>query len=151
MKKFVTLLAIAAFSFGVSAISFAQDAGPQGGRIQNKSDRKPGAGVRLMVKFQKDVLDGLNLSDDQKKKIDDLNKSIADQVKAIQDSNKGTEGNKNIGAQRRKVMQDYSKNLQDILTPDQWRSYREQMLTKMKEARERREARQGSTSSGGKG
>src|SRR3954471_24719028 len=111
MKKLLALVAIATMTLGVAAISFAQDAGPQGGQIQSKRDRKPGAGVRLMVKFQQDVLAGLSLTDEQKTKIEDLNKSLANDVKSIQDNNKGTEGNKNIGSQKRKVMQDYSKNL----------------------------------------
>jgi len=142
MKKLLTIVMIAALSLTMSAVSMAQDAGPQGGQLQAKKHPAPGAGMRLMEKFQKDVLASLTLTDDQKKQIDDLNKDLADKIKDIIQQNKGTEGNKNIGAQRRIVVNDYNDKLHTILGDDLWRQYREGMLAKMKEARERRKERE---------
>ena len=140
MKKLLTIVAIAAFSLMLCTVSFAQDAGPQGGRLTGKPHPRR-AGVRLMEKFQKDVLASLNLTADQRKKIDDLNTDLASKIKTIIEQNKGTTGNKNVGAQRRQVVMDYNNNLHDILGDDLWRQYREGMLAKMKEAREQRNAR----------
>jgi|SRR5579885_2348379 len=142
MKKFLTLVTIVTLSLGMGAIALAQDAGPQGGQLQTKRTRPPLAGLKLMQRFQEDVLATLTLTDDQKKKIADLNSSTEDQIKQLIEANKGTEGNKNIGSQRRKVLVDYNNSLHDILGPDLWRQYREGMLAKMKEARERRNERE---------
>lgn len=142
MKKILTIVAIAAMSLGVGAIAFAQDAGPQNGAVQTKTMRKPGGVVKLMELFQTQVLESLSLSDDQKKKIADLNTDLDSKMKDIVTQNKGTTGNKNIGAQQRQVLTDYNSSLEDVLGPDLWRQYRMGMLVKMKDARERRQERQ---------
>ena len=141
MKKLLTIVLIATFSLSLGAISFAQDAGPQGGQLQKKRGPRPGV-MRLRAKIQSEVLASLDLNADQKKQIDDLNKDIADKFKDIQQQNKGTEGNKNLGAQQRNAMKDYNDKLHTILGDDLWRQYREGMLAKMKEYRERRKERE---------
>ncbi len=142
MKKLLTIVLIATLSLSLGAISFAQDAGPQGGQLQKKRGPRPGAGMKLMEKIQKDVLASLALTDDQKKQVEDLNKDLEDKVKDIIQQNKGTTGNKNLGAQRRTVMNDYNEKLHSVLGDDLWRQYREGMLAKMKEFREKRKERE---------
>ena len=141
MKKLLLLIALSSFAFGTAALSFAQDAGPQGGHLQGKRPPRR-APIKVMEQFQKDVLASLDLSADQKSKIDALNKDLDDKIKTIITENKGTTGNKNIGSQRRQVLVAYNDSLKDVLGPDLWRQYREGMLAKMKDAREKRKARQ---------
>ena len=137
MKKILKLVVIASVVFGVGAIATAQDAGPQGGQIkQNKEHRGGGGGLRLMVKFQKEVLPGLNLTDDQKRKITDLNKSTEEQIKAMRKANKDSGDKKAAADARKDLMKKYNESIRDILTPDQFKSYHEQMKAKMKEYRE---------------
>jgi len=144
MKKILVLVAIASLSLGLTAASYAQDAGPAGGQIQSKRDKMgKGGGMRGMLKIQHDILEGLNLTPDQDKKVADLNKALADKIQKMRSENKGTDGNKNGNALERKARQEYQKDLQGILTPEQWKSYREQMLAKMKELREKRKEKKG--------
>jgi Spy/CpxP family protein refolding chaperone len=97
-----------------------------------------------MERMQQDVLNTLDLTPDQRKQINDLNSDIARKVTALANDNKGTEGNKNVGAQRRLIMRGYDDKLESILTAEQWRRYREGMLAKLKELREKRADRLGS-------
>lgn len=144
MKKLLTIAAIATLSLGLGAISLAQDAGPQGGQLQGKRQAgKAGGGIRMMERIQKDVLSSLTLTDDQKKQIEELNKDLASQVKTLAAQNKETEGNKVQGALRKEIKRKYDNKLQDILGPDLWKQYREGMLAKMKELREKRKEKQG--------
>jgi Spy/CpxP family protein refolding chaperone len=142
MKKFLTIVAIATLSLSFGSVAMAQDAGPQGGQLQAKRHGGMGGGIKMMERIQKDVLASLTLTDDQKSKIVDLNKDLADKIKALMEQNKGTEGNKNLGAQRKTVMKDYNDQMHTILGPDLWKQYREGMLAKMKEAREKRKEHQ---------
>jgi Spy/CpxP family protein refolding chaperone len=139
MKKVITLVAIATMSLGLGAISMAQDAGPQGGQLQGRMHAGQGGPLKVMQKLEKDVLAGLNLSDDQKKAIDDLNKKTMDELKDLRDKAKAAQGDqKHNGVQVRKVMQDRMDGMKSILTPEQYKTYREQMMLKMKEYREQR-------------
>ena len=148
MQKVITVLAVAVMSFALCATSYGQDAGPAGGRLQRRgrlarNNRTP---MRPMERIQQDVLNTLDLAPDQKKQISDLNNDVAQKIAGIAQSNKGTQGNTNVGAQRRNIMRDYDNKLERILTADQWRRYREGMLVKLKELREKRADRLGTNS-----
>jgi Spy/CpxP family protein refolding chaperone len=143
MKKFLTIVVLTTFALAFSAISFAQDAGPQGGQLQAKRHGGKGGGLKGMLRMQHEVLSELKLTDDQKTKIQSLNKDLADKIKDIQKQNKGTEGNKNLGPQRREIRRDYDEKLHAILGDDLWRDYRNALLQKMKEAREKKDEKMG--------
>ena len=142
MKKLLTFATVLVLTLAFSAVSFAQDAGPQGGQLQGKRKMARGGGMGMMAKFQKEVLATLTLTDVQKSKIADMNKDLAEKIKALRKENKGTEGNKGAGAEVKKIRQSYDKELQTVLGPENWKKYREAMLAKMKEAREKRKESQ---------
>jgi Spy/CpxP family protein refolding chaperone len=150
MKRIITLIAIATMALGFAAVSMAQDAGPQGGQLQGKM-RRPGQ-LKMMQKFEQDVLAGLNLNDDQKKQIADLNTKTMQDLKDLRDKAKAATGDqKHNGVQVRKVMQDRLDTMKTILTPEQWKTYREQMMQKMKEYRQQQKALQQGVATGGAG
>ena len=150
MKRLITLLAIATMAFGFAAVSMAQDAGPQGGQLQGKM-RRPGQ-LKMMQKFEQDVLAGLNLNDDQKKQIADLNAKTMEQLKDLRDQSKAAQGDKkNNGVKVRALMQNRLDTMKTILTPEEWKTYREQMMQKMKEYREQQKALKQGSATGGTG
>lgn len=153
MKRIITLIAVATLAFGFAAVSMAQDAGPQGGQLQGKM-RRPG-NLKVMQKFEQDVLAGLNLNDDQKKQIADLNEKTMQQLKDLRDQAKAAQGDqKHNGIKVRDVMQNRLDTMKTILTPEEWKTYREQMMQKMKAYREQQKAlKQGqiAAASGGAG
>ena len=136
MKKLITIIAIAMLTVGLGAIASAQDAGPQGGQIQVKAGHKGMGGLKLMEKFQQEVLPGLKLTHDQYNKIEDLNKSTEEKIKAMRKADKGsTDKTANMDA-RKELMKTYNDSMKSILTPDQFKAYHEQMKAKMKEYRD---------------
>lgn len=84
MKKLANLLLVAVFGVLAVAPVEAQQPGPRGGQGQAQGQRPGGLmrGMRLMQVEQK-VLDQLNLSADQKSKIDELNKTTRAKTEAI--------------------------------------------------------------------
>ncbi len=151
MKKIITLLAVATMAFAFAARSTAQDAGPQGGQLQGKM-RRPGQ-LKMMQKFEQDVLAGMNLNDDQKKQIADLNEKTMQQLKDLREQSKAAQGDKkNNGVKIRALMQGRLDTMKTILTPEEWKTYREQMMQKMKEYREQQKTlQQGAASGSGSG
>ena len=136
MKKILKLVAIATLALSIGAIATAQDAGPQGGQIQSKKHGAHMGGLKLIEKFQKEVLAGLNLTSDQQKKIDDLNKATADKIKDLRKSSKDSTDKKALADQRKDLMKSYNESMRSILTPDQFKTYHEQMKAKMQEYRD---------------
>jgi len=136
MKKLLTIIAIATLTLGLGAIASAQDAGPQGGQIQAKSGHKGMGGWKLMEKIQKDVLSGLKLTDDQTKKIADLNKATEEKIKDMRKADKGSTDKDANKEARKELMKSYNDSFKGILTPDQFKAYHEQMKAKMKEYRD---------------
>jgi hypothetical protein len=150
MKKLLTIVAIATLSLGLGAISMAQDAGPQGGKLEGKRPgMHRGGGIKLMEKIQKEVLATLTLSDVQKSKIESLNKDLVEKMKALRQENKGAGAGAASGAKAgpgpkaKEIRRDYENELRSVLGPDNWKKYREGMLEKMKEAREKMKGEHG--------
>lgn len=84
MKKFATLVLVAVFGALLVAPIEAQQPGPRGGQGQAQRQRPGGMmlGQRLQQVEQK-VLDQLNLNANQKKQIDELNKTTRAKTEAI--------------------------------------------------------------------
>ena len=149
MKKLLTIVAIATLALGLGAVSMAQDAGPQGGKLEGKhAGMRRGGGIRMMEKIQKEVLATLSLTDVQKSKIESLNKDLVDKMKALRQENKGAgagaPGAKaGPGPKAKEIRRDYENELRSVLGPDNWKKYREGMLAKMKEAREKMKSEHG--------
>ena len=136
MKKILTIVAIATLSLGLGAVSFAQDAGPQGGEMQAKKHGGHAGGLKVIEKIQASILPDLHLDKDQTDKIAALNKSTEDQVKAMRKANKGSTDKAKMQADRKDLMKKYNESLKAILTSDQWKSYHKEMAAKMKELRD---------------
>lgn len=133
MKKFLPLIAIAAMSAGFATVSLAQDAGPRGGQLQGRQGRGMG-GMMRMAKVREEVLAQLNLTADQKKKLAELDKKTEAEVKALMVPGKPVDR-----AKAREVMEAHRDGMKKILTKEQNKKYRELMMAKMKEMRERRQ------------
>lgn len=133
MKKFLPLIAIAAMSLGFAAVSVAQDAGPRGGQLQGKQGRGQG-GMRRMGKFREEVLAQLNLTADQKRKLAELDKKTQAEMKALMEPGKPIDR-----AKAKQVMDSHRDAMKKILTKEQNKKFRELMMAKMKEMRERRQ------------
>ncbi len=136
MKKLITLIAIATLTLTFGALASAQDAGPQGGSLESKHHGGHAGGWKVMEKIQKDVLAGMNLTDDQKKKIADLNKSTEEKIKSMRKADKGSNDKAANQEARKELMKGYQDSIKSILTPDQFKTYHEQMRAKMNEYRD---------------
>jgi hypothetical protein len=142
MKKLLTLVIAAVLTLAVGAISYAQDAGPQGGQIESRQHHGGGGGgLKMMMQAQHDVLAGMHLSDDKMKKIDTLNKVTVDEMKAFRKANKGTD-KKDLAEKHKAMMKKYQDSMRDILGSD-WKTYRQKMEAKMKELRDERKDKKG--------
>lgn len=142
MKKTLTVLAIATMALGLGVGAYAQDAGPQGGQLkQGQGQRKGGGMQKARGKIQQDILAQLNLTADQKAKIEALNKKTQETVK---EKMAAADGDRQKGGQgMREVMKNHQESLMKILTKEQQVKYRELWMAKMKEMREKRGDRPG--------
>lgn len=140
MKKIYSLLAIGGLALSLSAISFGQDAGPQGGQLgaQKRQGGRMHGGGKHMAKLQAEVLAKLNLTADQKAKIEALNKNTQTEVKTIVTEGQGGD-RQEIGKKIREVQKNHRESLNKILTPAQQAKFKELMMAKMKELRAKRE------------
>lgn len=137
MKKFLTLIAIATMALGLGAVSLAQDAGPRAGQLQGKQKGRHGGGGARLMKVQKEILAKLNLTADQKRKVEELDKKTQADVKELMDSGKQDR------QQMKQIMEEHRAGMAKILTPEQNRRFREMMLDAMKKMKEEREKRKG--------
>lgn len=143
MKHITKLVAIGTLALGLGAICLAQDAGPTGSTVQATQKHEHMGGLKLIEKLQKDVLSGMTLTDDQKSKIDALNKSTEEQIKALKKSDKGSTDKSQIADQRKALMKSYSDSLKSIFTPDEFKTYHENMKAAMKAWRDQQKANNG--------
>ncbi|MEZ0327814.1 MAG: hypothetical protein ACAH95_18110 [Fimbriimonas sp.] len=136
MKKLISTLIIAGAAFGLVSASFAQTAGPKQGGPGQRGPGGPGGGrMARMGKMQEEVLAKLNLTADQKKKIEAHNKKMGEKMKTMFES-----AQKNPGADRTEMRKKFmamreegDKGMKAILTAEQWKKFE----TLRKEAREK--------------
>lgn len=151
MKKFLTLVTAVGLAVSLSAISLAQGAGPknggQGSTTQKGQKGQEGrrGGMMMRGKMMQEILAKLNLTADQKKKIEALQASTREKIKALRDKNKGGDM-RSMRDQFRPIMEAHQKGMKDILTDAQEKKLEELM----KEARAKRGG-PGGPPKGGKG
>jgi len=134
MKKLFAFVIAATMTLCMAALATAQDAGPQGGRLQGKQRGGPG-GMRIMMKIQKEALDELKLTNVQKKAIVELDKKTADEMKDLMQ--KAKDGGKPDRDAMKKVCEEHMQGMKDILGQEKFRQFRELVMKKMKEYREK--------------
>jgi Spy/CpxP family protein refolding chaperone len=130
MNKILISALAAVAVFAVTATTLAQDAGPKQGPGKGQQGRGAQAG---RGKWMQDVLKQLNLTDDQKKKLADLQKGNAEKMKKMREEMKG-----NPGAGREKMMAMRKENedaMKKILSKDQWAKYEKLRKEAMDKAR----------------
>jgi len=138
MKKLLTLGAIAVIGMGLTVSSNAQAPGPggPGGRLQ-AGQGGPGGG-RMMMRLgetQKKILGQLDLSADQKKKIEALDKKTKTSMEKLM---KEPGDRQAKGPKMREIMQSHREDLNKILTPAQQKKYQELMKAEMQKMRDQR-------------
>ena len=118
MKKII-LLSLAAAALGISSSAFAQTAGPKGLAPASQGE-KGKLGRKEMEKINEEILAKLDLTDDQKAKLEAHKKENAGKMKELRKGAKG--GDKEATKEKvkafRKENQEFMKNL---LTKDQMR------------------------------
>ena len=132
MRKILNLFIIGVMASGLIATSAAQGAGPAGGAPgaghEGRAPGKgPGGGMRMMGKMSDEILAKLNLTKEQKAKIEALkkkNQAKMDELrKGFQQGGKGTPGNdgdRKAGMEKmRAAMKAQHEDLMKILTPAQ--------------------------------
>jgi Spy/CpxP family protein refolding chaperone len=171
MNKWKAFVAVAGLMIG-SALLVAQDAGPKAGS-QNpgegarKGRQGPGArGGRMgiMRQLHEQALKQLNLTPEQKKKIAAADKGFAREMQALAEKAQKQQGSgaqagqekgapkagRIAGGEFRRLREAHGKEIAKILTPEQNKKYREFMMEKMRELRERREGERGAGKGAGK-
>ena len=126
MNKLVKILSVLVIAASLTAVSFAQGAGPKGGAPGKQGG--PG-GEHRFGRIEK-ILQDLNLTKDQKSKVKDLMKKTGDQLKDLHKSSGGGKGDKPTPETREKmkaIMKGFHDELFKILTPDQQKKFKEEM------------------------
>lgn len=146
LKRTLSLI-IAAAALGLSGAAIAQDAGPKGGAPKQGNqggNRGPRMNWKRMQEIQKEILAQLNLTADQKKKVEALNKKTADALMALREKQGDRQA---MRAEMRKINDAHRDEFKSILTKEQHQKYRQLMQQKLKELREK----EGKTGKGGNG
>lgn len=133
MKNIFRVLTVAVAAMSLAAVGFAQTPGPKGNKqgFQGKGQDGKGFGGRMRG-MNKELLGKLNLSADQQKKVEALEKSTQSKVQAIMN----TDGDRESKMKKmREVMQGHRDELNKILTKPQ----QEQLKKLMAEARAKRQ------------
>jgi hypothetical protein len=147
MKKLITTFIVAGAVLGLSAVSFSQQAGANGQGTNRKGQKqRQGGRMGRMGKMQQELLAKLNLSDDQKQKVEAQNKKVAEQLKALVAENKDGDRSK-LMEKFKSLREENDKALQGILTADQWKKFE----VSRKELRKKMRKEQGQKGGGAKG
>jgi len=149
MKKILTILVSTMALAALATSAFAQGAGPKGGFGGRGGQGGPGGmpGGR-MAKMQGEILAKLNLSADQKKKIDALNAKRQEEMKKMFGGGPPAEGDRDkMREKMRESQKAYRKELDKILKPDQAKKYD----ALLKEARDKMRAQMGGPGGPGAG
>jgi len=122
MKRWINVLAISLIALSVSVPAFAAEAAAPAGQAQaakpGKGKGRAGGGFKRMD----DALAKLNLTAEQKPKVDAAIKAAKDEAKKIRDSG-GTPEEKR--PKMREVQKSLREKLQAILTPEQQKQFKE--------------------------
>ncbi|MBS1705066.1 MAG: hypothetical protein JST40_04270 [Armatimonadetes bacterium] len=133
MKSILKLVSVAALAAMVIGSSFAQTPpGPRGGGKGPANGQQGGQRMRGggMMKMQQEIFAKLNLTADQKKKIEALNKKTGDAMRALE--NKKPEERRTA---MQKIREDHQNALMKILTPKQQQEYKKLMKEQMEKFR----------------
>lgn len=134
MKNIFRVFTVAVAALSLAAVGLAQTPGPKGNKqgFQGKGPDGKGFGQGRMRGMSKEFLAKLNLTADQQKKVDALQKSTQTKVQAIMNTDGDREGKMK---KMREVMQGHRDALGKILTKQQ----QEQLKKMMADARAKRE------------
>ncbi len=152
MKKWITILAVSTLMVGASVSANAQGAGPGNGRQKppaagpggqggpgGKPGEARGQGRGRMMQMSKDILEKLNLTKEQKSKIEALNaKTKAAMEKLRGQAGKGGEKGGNREGMREKmmeIMKNHREEMMKILTPKQKAEFEKLMKEAMEKWR----------------
>lgn len=131
MKKIMNIFVVAALAAGITTSALAQDAGPKGGKGgqpgqpgAERSERR-GPNMQRMMQMRKQMMDKLNLTADQKKKVAALDAKMKQQMEAAMKSSGGDRQKMMQGM--RGMRQSYQKDLNAILTADQRKKFEQLM------------------------
>lgn len=118
MKRFFTVFTVSALTLALSAGLFAQGAGPKGGGVGQQKGQE-GRGFKR-GKMNQEFMAKLNLTPDQKKKIDALQKSTQEKMKALMGNGGAVKGDRTAMREKFKpIMDAHKKAMKEILTPEQ--------------------------------
>lgn len=135
MKKTLSFLCTAAIALSLAATAGAQAAGPKEGQKPAFGSEKRQA---AMKKMRAELLAKLDLSDEQKQKVEALDKKFAEDLKAAMKASKGDrEAAKGKMGEMRKSHQEA---MMKILTPEQQRKFMDFRKEAMKKARAERQS-----------
>jgi Spy/CpxP family protein refolding chaperone len=142
MKKILTVLASTIALAALATSAFAQGAGPKGGGPGFGGPGGPGGqrgggmmGGR-MAKMQEGVLAKLNLTPDQKKKVDALNVKRQAEMEKMFKGGPPAEGDRDkMREKMRESQKAYRKDLDKILKPEQSKKYDELMKAEREKMR----------------
>jgi Spy/CpxP family protein refolding chaperone len=126
----------------LTAIAPAQGAGPRGGAA-GQGDRAQMA-KKAQETHQK-VLAQLNLTQQQRAQVAELDKKREAQMKALRDKNKNAPQGKNDARREemRKIQEDYRANFEKIVGPDNAKKYRDLIRAEMQKNGANRPGRPG--------
>ncbi len=142
MKNLLKLIVVAC-AMGALTFAMAQDPGPGRKAGGPQGGGRPGGERRMgmMGGRQQAVLEKLNLTADQKKKIEALRKKQAEEMRGAFAKNRPEPGQKPDPAMREKMKaarDKYEKELMAILTPDQQKKFKALMKEEMEKMRTQR-------------
>lgn len=133
MKKIAFTLIVAVAAFGVTSSAFAQDAGPRSGAPHAGH----GQGQKKMHEAMKRVLSQLDLSADQKDKIQDLQEKGKAKVQELRE--KAKTGDKDKAREEYRAFQKENReSIQKILTREQQEKFKTLMKAEIDKMRKDR-------------
>ncbi|RYG42681.1 hypothetical protein EON79_18405 [bacterium] len=131
MKK---ILIAAMLTVGLTS-AFAQQAGPSGGQTGKQTGVVKGDKKR-MAELTAEIYAKLNLTAEQKKKIEDMDKAHAAKVKEARKA--GKDDKEGWREKNKALREEHEKGLNAILTTDQQKQYKELRKEAMKKMRKER-------------
>lgn len=141
MNRFLSTIVVTVAAIAISVPVLAQDAGPRGGKGGAGAGQpgQPRMGMR-MGRMNDEMMKKLNLTAEQKKKVEALQKKQQAERRKVMEGMKLTPGTQPTEEQRKQMrekmqpmIERHQKEFQEILTPTQ----REQFKKMIEEARKR--------------
>ena len=139
MKRLLKFATAAALGLALAAFGITQGAGPKGGAtggdqggIQGGQKGQRGQGLQRMAKMRQEIMAKLNLTPDQKRKIEGLNKSFKADLKNLREA----PGDRKAKMPKmQELMQKHREAVGALLTPEQKKKFEELMKEAMDKAR----------------